>query len=104
MDSVIGLAQNNHATELPSTSPYCILGKQSSLPAPKVRTRPKATQTLEIIYADLCGLIAVYGRQREVYDLMIIYEHSLMYFVYFIMNKDLAQPVLTCGLRNWRHR
>ena len=60
----------------PPTCEYCILGKQSKTPVPRVREGERAKVPLEVVYSDLTGPQDIPSAGGSLYLMNIINDYS----------------------------
>jgi len=60
----------------PPKCTYCVLGKQTCLPVPKIWEGPKAGVKLEKVYVDLCGPMPCVSYSGHLYAMHIINDFS----------------------------
>ena len=64
----------------------CLIGKQHSFPFPK-KSEWRATQRLELVHADLCGLITPCSNSGKRYTICLIDDFSRKAWTYYLTNK-----------------
>jgi hypothetical protein len=77
------------------TCTACILGKQHRRPISR-RSTWRATQRLQLIHADICGLISPISNSKKRYSLCFIDDFSRKAWIYFLSEKSAALNMFKC--------